>query len=205
MAEFRVKLRTGPVVRVTVLVLIAAACAQNTVVAGGTGTDSALPPPDATLESMDAVVDDFGDGWELVDSWFSEGPEVEWTTGCEPFDRLDVFARSGPWTGRWRSGSADMVHRVQSLEDTAPQYAAEAARIAEVCPTIVVDGQWVALTAIDADAVFGHEGEDITVSAVGYDSFPVASPESDSVIPVFEPDRPAWQITLTRPTTRSRR
>ena len=193
---------------VGLVALMASACGGQTVEAGaGTESDGgATTTPtavvlDAVLEPMNAVVDDFGDGWELVDRWFTEGPEVEWDTGCDSFDELDVFARSGPQTSLWRSPTADLVHRVQSLDFQTPVYATATANVAQDCPTITPDGRTVTLTAIDADALSGYEDEGVTILAVGFDSFPVASRNADLASPVFEPDRPTWQITLTRHNT----
>ncbi len=187
--------------------LLLSACGDTTVVAGseagsGAGASTTAPPVlDAVLEPMDADIADFGSGWELIDRWFTEGPDVEWDTGCRPFDELDVFARSGPATSVWASESADMVYRVQSLDFLTAAYADAAATVAAHCPTIELDGEPVALTSIDAGSVFGHEGEDITVSAIGFDSFPVASRDTDLTSPVFERGRTTWQVTLTRHNT----
>ena len=174
-------------------------CGDTTVIAGpADSTETTNPTLDAVLEPMNAVVDDFGPGWEPVDRWFTEGPEVEWTTDCGPFNDLDVFARSGPDTSVWRSESAVMVHRVQSLESETAAYAGAVAVVAEACPTITAEGPTVTLTTIDAGAAFGHDGEDISVSAIGFDSFPIASREADLSTPIFDPNRPTWQVTLVR-------
>ena len=174
-------------------------CGEKSVIAGEAEPADTIPAVlDAVLDPMDAVVTDFGDAWEPVDRWSAESPAADWDTGCSGFDELDRFARSGPETSVWRSEHADMVYRVQSLGIEAPAHARLVATVADVCPTITPDGATVTLTAVDSDAVFGHEGENITTSAIGLDALPVASPETDATGPVFEPDRPTWQVTLTR-------
>ncbi len=190
------------------MLAVATACsaASTEIEAGasdsGTGTSGTLQ---AVLEPTNALVEDFGDDWEQVGRWYTEGSMTSWSTGCSDFDRLgDIFNYGTPETVVWARGDDRMFQRTDDLGWDAAQFAATVQAIPDSCPAVEV-GQVAVATTLEATSNLGSAPGRITdgdpngqVVAIKLDAYPHPSPETDIATPEFEPGRDTWMIVATR-------
>ena len=171
----------------------------------------------AVLESADALVTDFGDGWHEADRWYTEGGATHWGTGCSSFDQLgDIFNHSTPETVVWALGDARLYQRTSDFTWYAAEFADTVEQVPVDCPTVEIGSLGtVTVTAEgfgpsdDGDDNLGLAVDELRdrlvaddpngrVVIIEMDAYPYPSLETDGATPEFEVGRRAWMVVATR-------
>ncbi len=157
------------------------------------------------LEPANALVEDFGDGWQQVDRWYTEGSITQWDADCSDFNRLgDIFNYGTPETVVWQQGGDQMFQRTDDFGWDAGQFAATALQIPNNCPSVEVGSGTVEIAGAALSELgpapdrIGEGDPNGQVVAIKLSAYPHPSPETDIATPEFEPDRLTWMVIATR-------